>query len=87
MSHILSTSAYVVCKHCLRVATYNPVQPLEKLDSRVHVLPLDAYTWDTYQTIEDQGLLDDVETKPWDAGGESLPLLTENRVAHLHGSA
>jgi mitochondrial transcription factor 1 len=36
---------------------------------------MDAYTWDTYQVIEDQGLLDDVGTKPWDAGGKSLLLL------------
>lgn len=48
---------------------------------------MDAYSWDTYQAIEDKGLLDDVTSMPWDAGGEySLPPTTI-QIAHLHDSA
>ncbi|KAJ3477929.1 hypothetical protein NLI96_g10130 [Meripilus lineatus] len=44
------------------------LQPLEA-DPRVTVVPLSGFDWDTYSIIEERGLLNDVETVPWDGGG------------------
>ncbi|KAL6310467.1 S-adenosyl-L-methionine-dependent methyltransferase, partial [Sparassis latifolia] len=42
------------------------LRPLEEADSRVKVIPLSGFNWDTYSHIEDLGLLDDVETHAWE---------------------
>ncbi|KAK7692605.1 hypothetical protein QCA50_004237 [Cerrena zonata] len=47
---------------------YPCVKSLEEADPRVTVLNLDGYVWDSYQTIEDQGLLKDVVKQDWNAG-------------------
>ena len=44
-----------------------PEKPLEA-DPRVTVVPLSGFDWDTYSIIEERGLLNDVETVPWDGG-------------------
>ena len=42
---------------------------LEKIDSRIKVVPLSGHSWATYDTLEIEGLLKDVEIKQWtDAG-------------------
>lgn len=45
------------------------LQPLELVDPRVKVLPYSGHSWDTYNMLEDQGLLDDVPKVAWDKGG------------------
>ncbi|KAI0812800.1 S-adenosyl-L-methionine-dependent methyltransferase [Irpex lacteus] len=42
--------------------------PLEKLDPRVKVIPMTGYSWDTYSHLEEKGILDEVETVPWENG-------------------
>lgn len=44
------------------------VKPLEDADSRVKVVPLSGFEWDTYSHIEEAGLLNDVQTVPWESG-------------------
>ncbi|CCM06868.1 uncharacterized protein FIBRA_09176 [Fibroporia radiculosa] len=44
------------------------LKPLEAADSRVKVVPLSGFDWDTYSHIEEIGLLDDVKTVPWSSG-------------------
>ncbi|KAJ2912413.1 hypothetical protein MD484_g7999, partial [Candolleomyces efflorescens] len=41
------------------------LDPLQKIDDRLHVVPEDAFWWTTYSKIEDDGLLDDVKTHDW----------------------
>lgn len=33
------------------------------------LIPRSGYEWQTYLQLEEQGLLDDVETVPWEGGG------------------
>ncbi|KAI6033034.1 S-adenosyl-L-methionine-dependent methyltransferase [Pisolithus orientalis] len=54
------------------------LKPLEAADSRVHVLPLDGYSWNSYQKLEADGYLNDINTFPWD---QSHPHL--HFIAHL----
>ncbi|KAJ3735654.1 S-adenosyl-L-methionine-dependent methyltransferase [Lentinula guzmanii] len=44
------------------------LRPLAALDSRLKIIPFTALEWDTFDRVEEQGLLDDVETFPWDGG-------------------
>ncbi|OSX66405.1 hypothetical protein POSPLADRAFT_1177873 [Postia placenta MAD-698-R-SB12] len=46
----------------------NYLKPLEDADSRVKVVPLSGFDWDTYSHIEEAGLLNDVQTVPWESG-------------------
>ncbi|PSS37836.1 hypothetical protein PHLCEN_2v304 [Hermanssonia centrifuga] len=48
--------------------------PLAEADPRVTIVPMSGFDWDTYQYIEKQGLLNDVETIPWENGGKSIRL-------------
>lgn len=54
------------------------LRPLQAADSRVHVLPLDGYSWNSYQKLEADGYLNDIDTVPWD---QSHPHL--HFMAHL----
>ncbi|KAI6169297.1 S-adenosyl-L-methionine-dependent methyltransferase [Pisolithus thermaeus] len=54
------------------------LRPLQAADSRVHVLPLDGYSWNSYQKLESDGYLKDIDTVPWD---QSHPHL--HFIAHL----
>ncbi|RDX44857.1 S-adenosyl-L-methionine-dependent methyltransferase [Lentinus brumalis] len=56
------------------------LKPLEEADPRVTVVPMSGHAWDTYAHIQEQGLLKDVETAPWEEN--SLPNL--HFVAHLN---
>ncbi|KAJ3989140.1 S-adenosyl-L-methionine-dependent methyltransferase [Lentinula detonsa] len=44
------------------------LRPLAALDSRLKIIPFTALEWDTFDRVEEQGLLDDVETFSWDDG-------------------
>ncbi|KAI0958757.1 hypothetical protein AcV7_004477 [Taiwanofungus camphoratus] len=44
------------------------LRPLEAADSRVKVVPLSGFDWDTYTHIEDAGLMEDVESASWESG-------------------
>lgn len=46
------------------------MQPLEKLDSRIVILPKSAYHWTTYDEMKELGLVDDVTKHPWGEGGQ-----------------
>lgn len=48
------------------------VQPLEQADPRVKILPIAGYEWDSYQTIENLNLLDDVPKLEWTDGGQLI---------------
>ncbi|PPQ99759.1 hypothetical protein CVT24_009662 [Panaeolus cyanescens] len=45
---------------------YEYVKPLEAIDDRVTVLPLNGKDWSTYNRIRDMGLLKDVEITDWE---------------------
>ncbi|KAH7888819.1 S-adenosyl-L-methionine-dependent methyltransferase [Phlebopus sp. FC_14] len=57
------------------------LKPLEEIDSRVQVLPLDGFSWDTYHALDNQGYLKDVGVMPWDRSDPELHF-----VAHLPSS-
>ncbi|KAH7914119.1 S-adenosyl-L-methionine-dependent methyltransferase [Hygrophoropsis aurantiaca] len=44
------------------------LKPLEKADSRVQVLSMAGFSWDTYHHLDTQGVLDDIEPIPWSDG-------------------
>ncbi|KAH9913355.1 S-adenosyl-L-methionine-dependent methyltransferase [Amylocystis lapponica] len=44
------------------------LRALEEADSRVKVVPLSGFDWDAYSTMEESGLLDDIESVPWEGG-------------------
>ncbi|KAI0743761.1 S-adenosyl-L-methionine-dependent methyltransferase [Daedaleopsis nitida] len=54
------------------------LEPLQD-DPRVTVVPMSGHSWDTYTHLEEQGLLQDVVTAPWE--DEALPNL--HFVSHL----
>ncbi|KAJ3845428.1 S-adenosyl-L-methionine-dependent methyltransferase [Lentinula raphanica] len=47
------------------------LRPLAAIDPRVTIVPFTALEWDTFDIVEGQGLLNDVETIPWDQGVHS----------------
>ncbi|KAI0689271.1 hypothetical protein C8T65DRAFT_109565, partial [Cerioporus squamosus] len=42
------------------------LKPLEEADPRVTVVPMSGHSWDTYTHLEEQGLLKDVASTPWE---------------------
>ncbi|KAJ4483467.1 S-adenosyl-L-methionine-dependent methyltransferase [Lentinula aciculospora] len=44
------------------------LRPLAALDPRLTIIPFTALEWDTFDQVEEQGLLDDIETFQWDQG-------------------
>ncbi|KAJ3815844.1 S-adenosyl-L-methionine-dependent methyltransferase [Lentinula lateritia] len=44
------------------------LRPLAALDPRLTIIPYTALEWDTFDRIEEQGLLEDIETLEWDQG-------------------
>jgi mitochondrial transcription factor 1 len=54
------------------------MEPLEKVDSRVKVLPFNGYSWDTYTMLENEGLLDNIPKVSWDSGGVYILLVTHS---------
>ncbi|KAF8658323.1 hypothetical protein AX16_002091 [Volvariella volvacea WC 439] len=46
----------------------NYLQPLEEQDPRVKVLPLDGYRWESYETLEKLGVLNEVQKLAWTDG-------------------
>jgi transcription factor 1 len=59
-----------VCSRLIGNTHTHILQPLEKVDPRIHVVPIPGFSWDAYVTIQDMGLLDDVKTVPWTSGGK-----------------
>ncbi|KAF9010691.1 ribosomal RNA adenine dimethylase-domain-containing protein [Cyathus striatus] len=55
------------------------LRPLEKLDSRVQVIPQGGHEWETYSILDDMGVLSDVERVSWTRGAH--PQLTF--ISHL----
>ncbi|EIN11868.1 S-adenosyl-L-methionine-dependent methyltransferase [Punctularia strigosozonata HHB-11173 SS5] len=51
---------------------YDWLKPLEEVDDRVTVVQRSGYFWDTYPILEEMGLLDDVQTYPWEQLHPSL---------------
>lgn len=43
-------------------------QELEYYDDRIHVLPHSGFIWETYDVIQELGLLDDVLVEDWKTG-------------------
>ncbi|KAH9892893.1 S-adenosyl-L-methionine-dependent methyltransferase [Cubamyces lactineus] len=54
------------------------LKPLEDADPRVTVLPMSGHSWDTYSYIEEHGLLEGLQTQPWEGPSPNLHF-----VAHL----
>ncbi|KAK7472512.1 hypothetical protein VKT23_000627 [Stygiomarasmius scandens] len=44
------------------------LKPLEEVDPRVKVVPLSGLEWSTYDSVQELGLLSDIETVAWGAG-------------------
>ncbi|TFK53582.1 S-adenosyl-L-methionine-dependent methyltransferase [Heliocybe sulcata] len=49
---------------------------LEKVDPRVHVIDKSGYSWETYEVIEELGLLDDVKKQPWEQVHDDLHFIS-----------
>ncbi|KAF8706875.1 S-adenosyl-L-methionine-dependent methyltransferase, partial [Rhizoctonia solani] len=47
------------------------LKELEYYDDRVHVLSQSGFIWETYDTVKDLGLLDDIAVEDWKAGPHS----------------
>ena len=47
-------------------------QPLEEADPRVTVVEKSGYHWNTYKDLEEAGLLEGVESVPWNSGGARI---------------
>lgn len=45
-------------------------KPLAEIDPRVEVVTKNGFAWDSYQFIEDAGLLGDISPHAWDEGRE-----------------
>ncbi|OJA09178.1 hypothetical protein AZE42_00675 [Rhizopogon vesiculosus] len=54
----------------------NFLNPLQEVDPRVQVLPMNGFLWDTYHQLEVQGFLDDVETTPWSQSNSYLHFIS-----------
>ncbi|KAG6337090.1 hypothetical protein ID866_2001 [Astraeus odoratus] len=54
------------------------LRPLQEVDPRVQVLPLDGFSWNSYHDVELGGYLSDVEVIPWNKPHPHLHF-----VAHL----
>jgi hypothetical protein len=48
------------------------------MDPRVHIVEKPGFSWDTYQYLDDSGLLSDVHEVPWEDGGACM--LTYSQV-------
>ncbi|ETW81012.1 hypothetical protein HETIRDRAFT_238884, partial [Heterobasidion irregulare TC 32-1] len=46
----------------------NYLRPLEEADPRVKVIPMSGFLWTTYSALDEMGILNDVDTVPWDSG-------------------
>ncbi|KZT29189.1 S-adenosyl-L-methionine-dependent methyltransferase [Neolentinus lepideus HHB14362 ss-1] len=55
---------------------YNWLKPLEQVDPRVKVLQHSGYSWETYEVIEELGLLDDVKKQPWEQVHDELHFIS-----------
>lgn len=47
-------------------------QPLEAIDQRVKVVPIAGNIWDSYQILEDMGVLEGVADIPWNESGKAF---------------
>ncbi|KII92368.1 hypothetical protein PLICRDRAFT_695743 [Plicaturopsis crispa FD-325 SS-3] len=59
------------------------LKPLEKIDPRVHVISMAGHAWDTYQALEDTGLLDGVQTMDWEEQHSQLHFISHLRQSVL----
>ncbi|KAJ2930301.1 hypothetical protein H1R20_g6796, partial [Candolleomyces eurysporus] len=53
------------------------LEPLQKADDRVHVVPEDAFWWTTYNKMEEDGLLDGVGTHDWSEVHPNLHFISQ----------
>lgn len=53
------------------------------MDDRVHLMEHDAYHWGAYTQMEQAGLLSDVETLDWKAGGTYFRYLHVGSIYNL----
>ncbi|ELU40962.1 RrnaAD domain-containing protein [Rhizoctonia solani AG-1 IA] len=57
--------------YCPRRGTQVFTRSQEYYDDRVHVLSQSGFIWETYDTVKDLGLLDDIAVEDWKAGPHS----------------
>ncbi|KAH9855169.1 S-adenosyl-L-methionine-dependent methyltransferase [Lenzites betulinus] len=50
------------------------LKPLEEADPRVRVIPVSGHNWDSYNHIQELGLLEGVQSQPWDGPRTSCSL-------------
>lgn len=72
MKHILTGYGYVHCASITLHAYADDLhsQPLAQADPRLEIVAKSGIEWDTYVHMEEAGLLEGVETLPWEAGRE-----------------
>ncbi|KAJ7287554.1 S-adenosyl-L-methionine-dependent methyltransferase [Mycena rebaudengoi] len=56
----------IVLEHVPEYLKY--LKPLEAADSRLQVVPIPGESWESYQTLQDMGLLNHIRTVPWNEG-------------------
>ncbi|KAJ8518146.1 hypothetical protein ONZ45_g4748 [Pleurotus djamor] len=61
------------------------LRPLEAADPRVTVIPKPGYSWDSYEVIQEHGLLDDVKTLDWSAGVHPQLQFITHFPLNIHG--
>ncbi|KAF7361916.1 Glycoside hydrolase family 63 protein [Mycena venus] len=73
----------IVLEHADMYLKY--LKPLEGVDDRITVLPLNGETWSSYQKLEDMNLLDDVRAIPWDQGVHPQLHFVSHLMSNVNG--
>ncbi|KAF7428018.1 Mitochondrial transcription factor 1 [Pleurotus ostreatus] len=60
------------------------LSPLEAIDPRVKVIPMPGFSWDSYEKIRYEGLLDDVKHVDWETLHPQLQFVTHFPM-NIHG--
>jgi len=61
------------------------LKPLESVDDRIKVIPLNGESWSSYQALEEMKMFDDVATIPWDQGVHPQLHFVSHLVSNVYG--
>ncbi|KAF8210211.1 S-adenosyl-L-methionine-dependent methyltransferase [Mycena galopus ATCC 62051] len=73
----------IVLEHADMYLKY--LKPLESVDDRIKVIPLNGESWSSYQALEEMKMLDDVATIPWDQGVHPQLHFVSHLVSNVYG--
>ncbi|KAK7057213.1 glycoside hydrolase family 63 protein, partial [Favolaschia claudopus] len=73
----------IVLEHADMFLPY--LKPLEALDDRITVVPLNGESWASYQKLEEMNLLDDIATVPWNEGVHPQLHFVSHLMSNVYG--